>query len=106
MQNVKHIQSVSNPLEMLAHALEKDMSDTNALIIERLQSPVKLIPQIASYLIESGGKRIRPLLTLAATQIHEGNMYEAQKLAASVEFIHTATLLHDDVVDESQERRG
>jgi len=86
--------------------LAEDMRATNTVIIERMQSPVALIPQLASYLIAAGGKRIRPLLTLAATQIYNGDMENAHKLAASVEFIHTATLLHDDVVDESIERRG
>jgi len=99
-------QAQDNPLERLSSALESDMNATNAVIIERMQSPVALIPQLASYLIAAGGKRIRPLLTLAATQIYNGDMECAHKLAASVEFIHTATLLHDDVVDESLERRG
>lgn len=95
-----------NPLEALSNMLDEDMRATNAVIIERMQSPVALIPQLASYLIAAGGKRIRPLLTIAATQIYNGDMQNAHKLAASVEFIHTATLLHDDVVDESLERRG
>lgn len=97
---------MGNPLELLSDALDTDMRDVNAVIMDRMQSPVALIPQLASYLIAAGGKRIRPLLTLAATQIYEGNMPHSHKLAASVEFIHTATLLHDDVVDESLERRG
>jgi len=96
----------SNPLERLAAMLDDDMRATNGVIIRRMQSPVELIPQLATYLIAAGGKRIRPLLTLAATHIYGGDLKHAQKLAASVEFIHTATLLHDDVVDESLERRG
>lgn len=99
-------QEQTNPLELLSQALDADMRSTNKVILERMQSPVELIPQLASYLIAAGGKRIRPLLTLAATQIYNGDMETAHKLAASVEFIHTATLLHDDVVDESLERRG
>jgi len=99
-------QEQANPLELLSDQLDDDMRATNAVIIDRMQSPVALIPQLASYLIAAGGKRIRPLLTLAATQIYSGDMETAHKLAASVEFIHTATLLHDDVVDESLERRG
>ena len=95
-----------NPLEALSNMLDEDMRAVNKVILDRMQSPVALIPQLASYLIAAGGKRIRPLLTLAATQIYNGDMETAYKLAASVEFIHTATLLHDDVVDESLERRG
>ncbi len=96
----------SNPLEQLSKKLDDDMRHVNATIINRMQSPVALIPQLASYLIAAGGKRIRPLLTLAATQIYKGDMQHSHKLAAAVEFIHTATLLHDDVVDESDMRRG
>ncbi|MFK7838802.1 MAG: polyprenyl synthetase family protein [Bdellovibrionales bacterium] len=94
------------PLEALAQMMDGDMRETNAVIIDRMESPVALIPQLATYLIAAGGKRIRPLLTLATTFMYKGDMKRAQKLAASVEFIHTATLLHDDVVDESAERRG
>lgn len=96
----------TNPLETLAELLDEDMCAVNAEILRRMQSPVALIPQLASYLIAAGGKRIRPLLTLACTQIYGGDMTRAHGLSTSVEFIHTATLLHDDVVDESIERRG
>ena len=96
----------ANPLEELADLLDTDMRAVNALILERMQSDVQLIPQLAAYLIAAGGKRIRPLLTLASTAIYEGDMPRAHKLATSVEFIHSATLLHDDVVDESDTRRG
>jgi len=86
------------------------MKDVNALIVRHIDSEVPLIPQLAGYLIAAGGKRIRPLLTLACTQIYatnnSGDMRRAHALSAAVEFIHTATLLHDDVVDESEERRG
>ena len=95
-----------NPLTTLSDLLEDDMRDVNAVILEKMQSDVTLIPRLASYLIAAGGKRIRPLLTLAATSIYGGDMSRAHGLAASVEFIHTATLLHDDVVDESEQRRG
>jgi octaprenyl-diphosphate synthase len=101
-----HAQSAANPVELLNSYLESDMRLVNAMIIARMDSPVKLIPQLASYLIAAGGKRIRPLLTLASTAMYEGSMERAHRLATSVEFIHTATLLHDDVVDESLERRG
>jgi len=78
----------------------------NALILDRMKSSVDLIPQLAGYLIASGGKRIRPVLTLASARLcgHQGQRHIG--LAAAVEFIHTATLLHDDVVDESDLRRG
>lgn len=83
-----------------------DLQRVNKLIIERMDSPVALIPTLAGHLINSGGKRIRPLLTLACADLcgYEGE--DHVKLAATVEFIHTATLLHDDVIDESDQRRG
>lgn len=98
--------SPSNPLDNLQAAMAKDMADVNNMIIKHMQSDVPLIPQLASYLIASGGKRIRPLLTLSCTAIFNGDMNRAHPLAAAVEFIHTATLLHDDVVDDSDQRRG
>ncbi|MBV9200818.1 MAG: polyprenyl synthetase family protein, partial [Alphaproteobacteria bacterium] len=71
-----------------------------------MQSPVALIPQLAGHIIASGGKRLRPMLTLGCARLcgYEGTRHVA--LAAAVEFIHTATLLHDDVVDASDLRRG
>lgn len=95
-----------SPLDCLQSELAHDMDSVNALILTRMESPVPLIQQLATYLIAAGGKRVRPLLTLAATSLYGGNMNRAHLLAACVEFIHTATLLHDDVVDESLERRG
>jgi octaprenyl-diphosphate synthase len=94
------------PLDRLSDLLTGDMKAVNAEIIRRMDSPVALIPKLASYLIAAGGKRIRPLMTLASTSIFSGDMTRAHSLAAAVEFIHTATLLHDDVVDESTARRG
>ena len=94
------------PLSTLAALLDDDMRAVNALIIQNMRSDVSLIPTLAQYLIAAGGKRIRPLITLAGTAIFDGPMHKAYHLAAAVEFIHTATLLHDDVVDESNERRG
>ncbi|MGB0719341.1 MAG: polyprenyl synthetase family protein [Bdellovibrionales bacterium] len=105
-QQAQHQTPKTNPLEQLSDALDTDMRAVNAQIIEHMQSPVDLIPQLASYLIAAGGKRIRPLLTLASTAIYGGDMTRAHNLAAAVEFIHSATLLHDDVVDESEQRRG
>ncbi len=84
----------------------RDMARVDALIRERLQSPVALIPALAEHLIAAGGKRLRPLLTVAAARMCGGLGDGHLKLATAVEFIHTATLLHDDVVDGSQMRRG
>ncbi len=110
MTALKHKESAAstkgaNPLDQLAALLGPDMDATNAAILARCQSHIPLIPKIAEYLIAAGGKRIRPLLTIAAAAIC-GPSERAHGLAASVEFIHTATLLHDDVVDESAQRRG
>jgi octaprenyl-diphosphate synthase len=106
VQEMKKIPTENMPLDELAQLCEESMAQTNAIIIEQMKSEVKLIPQLAGYLVASGGKRIRPLLTLATTMIFDGEMSRAQSLAACVEFIHTATLLHDDVVDKSKKRRG
>jgi octaprenyl-diphosphate synthase len=86
--------------------LAKDLAATDGFIHEYMASEVALIPQIATHLVDSGGKRIRPLITLAGARMfgYAGDAHE--RLAAAVEFIHTATLLHDDVVDESAMRRG
>ena len=83
-----------------------DMGAVDALILERMQSPVGMIPNLAEHLVGAGGKRLRPLLTIAAANMCAYKGTSHQKLAAAVEFIHTATLLHDDVVDESALRRG
>ncbi|MDO2948423.1 octaprenyl diphosphate synthase [Aeromonas simiae] len=85
---------------------DADMTAVNALIIDRLQSDVSLINQLGYYIISAGGKRMRPLLTVLAARAlgYDGN--DHIKLAAIIEFIHTSTLLHDDVVDESDLRRG
>jgi octaprenyl-diphosphate synthase len=93
-------------LAALANLLEADLDQVNRLIIERMHSPVALIPQLAGHIIAAGGKRLRPMLTLAASRMcgYRGDRHLA--LAAAVEFIHTATLLHDDVVDASGLRRG
>ncbi len=82
------------------------MGKVNEAILARAHSHVELIPELAGHLINSGGKRIRPMLTVAAARLcgYRGELHV--KLATSVEFMHTATLLHDDVVDESDLRRG
>lgn len=95
-----------SPLDDLQTMLSGDMTAVNAMILARMDSAVPIIPQLAGYLIAAGGKRIRPLMTLAATSLYSGDMTRAHRLATAVEFIHTATLLHDDVVDDSDERRG
>ncbi|WP_371416649.1 polyprenyl synthetase family protein [Caulobacter sp. S45] len=83
-----------------------DMAGVDSLIHDRLQSDVPLIPALGDHLVEAGGKRLRPLLTVAAARLCGARGDAHRKLAAAVEFIHTATLLHDDVVDGSQLRRG
>lgn len=83
-----------------------DMARVNELILSRAGSNVEMIPEIANHLISSGGKRLRPMVTLAAAQMFGYSGDGHVKLATSVEFMHTATLLHDDVVDESGLRRG
>lgn len=93
-------------LDTLAALVAGDLDQVNRIILERMQSPVQLIPQLAGHLIAAGGKRLRPMITLASSRLcgYAGTRHHA--LAASVEFIHTATLLHDDVVDDSDLRRG
>jgi octaprenyl-diphosphate synthase len=83
-----------------------DLAGVNKVIMAQMQSPVLLIPQLAGHIIAAGGKRLRPMLTLCAARLcgYQGGRHVG--LAACVEFIHTATLLHDDVVDESDLRRG
>lgn len=94
------------PLQKLADLLHGDMKQVNVMILENMDSGVPLIPQLAGYLIAAGGKRIRPLLTLASASLFAPPDRRTYILAAAVEFIHSATLLHDDVVDVSRERRG
>lgn len=93
-------------LQPLLDLVAGDMERVNALILKRAGSDVRMIPEIANHLISSGGKRIRPMLTLACAQMLGYSGEHHVTLAASVEFMHTATLLHDDVVDESDMRRG
>ncbi|MBF9058917.1 polyprenyl synthetase family protein [Rhodobacterales bacterium HKCCSP123] len=99
--------AATKPHERMQTALDADLAAVNTLIRERMASKhAPRIPEVTAHLVEAGGKRVRPMLTLAAARLcgYEGDAH--QKLAATVEFIHTATLLHDDVVDESQKRRG
>jgi octaprenyl-diphosphate synthase len=95
-------------VEPLIRLSRDDMAVVDALIVERMQSDVPVIPMLADHIVAAGGKRLRPLLTVAAARAGgaPGGMEAAVRLAASVEFIHTATLLHDDIVDASDLRRG
>ena len=96
----------TDALSRLTALLEAELKATNEAIIARMDSPVALIPQLAAHIVAAGGKRMRPLLTLAAARLCGYQGSRQVRLAACVEFIHTATLLHDDVVDESVLRRG
>jgi len=100
-------ETARKPHDALAALLADEMTAVNALIRARMASEhAPRIPEVTAHLIEAGGKRLRPMLTLAAARLcgYEGDHHH--RLAATVEFIHTATLLHDDVVDESRQRRG
>jgi len=104
-QLLKHDAGIS-PVERLHALIAAGMAATDKLIHARMTSGVALIPDLARHLIDSGGKRLRPMLTLAAAEAGGYAGDHHIRLAAAVEFIHTATLLHDDVVDESALRRG
>jgi octaprenyl-diphosphate synthase len=93
-------------LEPMVQLVAADLNHVNAVILERMQSDIALIPELAGHLIAGGGKRMRPMLTLASAALLDYSGTRHHKLAAAVEFIHTATLLHDDVVDGSGLRRG
>lgn len=93
-------------IEPLTSLVAADMGRVNETILSRTGSDVQMIPEVANHLISSGGKRLRPILTLATAGLCEYKEDGHIKLAAAVEFMHTATLLHDDVVDESDLRRG
>lgn len=100
-------ETAQKPHDRLGDHLAADMESVNALIRTRMASEhAPRIPEVTAHLVEAGGKRLRPMLTLAAARLlgYEGDHHV--RLAATVEFIHTATLLHDDVVDESRQRRG
>ncbi len=99
--------AATKPHEKLAEVLAGEMAEVNTLIRARMASEhAPRIPEVTAHLVEAGGKRLRPMLTLAAANMcgYDGPYHV--HLAATVEFIHTATLLHDDVVDESAQRRG
>jgi octaprenyl-diphosphate synthase len=93
-------------LDAMMQIVAADLNHVNSVILERMQSDIVLIPELAGHLIAGGGKRMRPMLTLACARLLDYGGTRHHKLAAAVEFIHTATLLHDDVVDGSGLRRG
>lgn len=100
-------ETVAKPLDRLSTLLAPEMEAVNALIRSRMESRhAPRIPEVTAHLVEAGGKRLRPMLTLAAARMLGYRGTHHHLLAATVEFIHTATLLHDDVVDESRQRRG
>src|SRR5210317_2180564 len=100
-------QLARKPHEALAALLEPELQAVNTLIQQRMASKhAPRIPEVTAHLVNAGGKRLRPLLTLASARIFDYDGPYHIHLAATVEFIHTATLLHDDVVDESGQRRG
>jgi octaprenyl-diphosphate synthase len=103
---LEEAQGPSDGLQPLLDIVADDMREVNRIILDKAVSNVELIPKLAHHLIESGGKRLRPMLTIAAAKLcgYEGSGHV--RLAAAVEFMHTATLLHDDVVDDSDFRRG
>ena len=109
--NSEPMTNVKRPsIDALTTLLSSDMKQVNQVILDRMGSDVPMIPQLANHLIAAGGKRMRPMLCLAGALAHLGAQDKADEraliLAAAVEFIHNATLLHDDVIDESDKRRG
>lgn len=97
---------VKHALDHVSALVADDLIKVNQVIVDKMDSPVALIPQLAGHIIAAGGKRLRPIMTLASSALcgYQGERHIS--LAACVEFIHTATLLHDDVVDDSDLRRG
>ncbi len=98
--------SAQPSLEPMLQLVAGDLNQVNAVILDRMKSDIPLIPELAGHLIAGGGKRMRPMLTLASARLIGYTGKRHHRLAAAVEFIHTATLLHDDVVDGSDLRRG
>ncbi len=104
--NLESGHSTQPSIDALVALTRDDIRDVNELIVRAMDSPVTLIPQLAGHIVSAGGKRLRPMMTLAAAQMCGYTGRRHIGLAACVEFIHTATLLHDDVVDASDLRRG
>jgi octaprenyl-diphosphate synthase len=93
-------------IEPMLHLVSEDMEAVNKYILDQMASDVEIIPALAAHLIQAGGKRLRPMLTIASAKLCQYPGRGHIDLAAAVEFMHTATLLHDDVVDDSDTRRG
>lgn len=93
-------------LEKISSPVAENLSNVNAIIADQLTSEVPLIGQIGQHIISGGGKRIRPILVLLSSGLIDYNCEDSYRLAAIIEYIHTATLLHDDVVDDAEKRRG
>ncbi len=106
MLAIQEAETPVNPISTLYHALNDPMQQVNNLIVDQLASHVPLVTDLAKHLIIAGGKRLRPLLTLATHGLFSDTPGKAIQLASAVELIHTATLLHDDVVDAAEKRRG
>ena len=104
--NLESGHSTQPSIDALVALTRDDIRDVNELIVRAMDSPVTLIPQLAGHIVAAGGKRLRPMMTLASAQMCGYTGRRHIGLAACVEFIHTATLLHDDVVDDSDLRRG
>ena len=102
----RHGRNSEPSLDPLVALVAPEMNAVNAVVLDRMQAQIPLIPELAGHLIAGGGKRMRPMLTLASARLLDYPGTRHHKLAAAVEFIHTATLLHDDVVDGSDLRRG
>lgn len=106
LQQINKPVSGENPAIRLAALVARELSEVNELITNRMQSPVGVIPDLAAHLVDAGGKRLRPMITLATSKMLGVTGDNPIKLATAVEFIHSATLLHDDIVDGSKLRRG
>jgi octaprenyl-diphosphate synthase len=106
MATVHRLRPSVPSLDPMIALVAGDMNAVNTVILDRMQSDIPLIPELAGHLIAGGGKRMRPMLTLASARLIDYTGTRHHRLAAAVEFIHTATLLHDDVVDGSDLRRG
>ncbi|KCZ52870.1 polyprenyl synthetase family protein [Hyphomonas pacifica] len=98
--------AIGSIVERMQTLVSEDLAAVEALLAQRAASPVAIIPDLSGYIVSAGGKRLRPLITLIAAHAVGKANSATHALAAAVEFIHTATLLHDDVVDESDLRRG
>lgn len=104
--DVSSDESIENFWKQIHTYLREEMADVDVLIKSRIQNPIKLIADVTQHLIGAGGKRIRPLLVLLSAKLVNYKGSRHINLAVAIEFIHTATLLHDDVIDESSQRRG